>query len=275
MSLAEFGLVGMITTVAVFAQIALDMGFGAALIQKDHVTEKQMSSLYWLNIITGLALFALLFFSSPLIADFYRREELVYLIRVLAVMFLIAPIGQQYQYMLQKALAFNTLSKIEIFSNVLSFVYLAAAVFYTDPILAYVISQVLLQSSKGILYWMACRKTWRPSFVFDLKGMRGFFSFGAFQLSSRLVNRLGANIDMILIGSFIGAEALGIYNLAYQIVTLPVLKINPIITRVAFPVFAKNKHENSAIREGFLNMTKMLALISFPLLLGLVSVSDA
>lgn len=133
MSLAEFGLVGMITTVVVFAQIALDMGFGAALIQKDHVTEKQMSSLYWLNIITGLALFALLFFSSPLIADFYRREELVYLIRVLAVMFLIAPIGQQYQYMLQKALAFNTLSKIEIFSNVLSFVYLAAAVFYTGP----------------------------------------------------------------------------------------------------------------------------------------------
>ncbi len=111
--------------------------------------------------------------------------------------------------------------------------------------------------------------------VFDLKGMKGFFSFGAFQLSSRLVNRLGANIDMILIGSFIGAEALGIYNLAYQIVTLPVLKINPIITRVAFPVFAKNKHENSVIREGFLNMTKILALISFPLLLGLVSVSDA
>lgn len=89
------------------------------------------------------------------------------------------------------------------------------------------------------------------------------------------MNRLGANIDMILIGSFIGAEALGIYNLAYQIVTLPVLKINPIITRVAFPVFAKNKHENSVIREGFLNMTKILALISFPLLLGLVSVSDA
>ncbi len=76
MSLAEFGLVGMITTVVVFAQIALDMGFGAALIQKDHVTDKQMSSLYWLNIITGLALFALLFFSSPLIADFIGGRSL-------------------------------------------------------------------------------------------------------------------------------------------------------------------------------------------------------
>ncbi|MBT2572885.1 MOP flippase family protein [Bacillus sp. ISL-51] len=275
MSLSEFGLVGMITTVVVFAQIALDMGFGAALIQKDHVTERQLSSLYWMNIATGIVLFALLFFSSPFIADFYRREELTHLIRVLAIMFLIAPIGQQYQYMLQKALAFNALSKIEIFANMLSFVYLAVSVFYMDPILAYVISQVLLQSSKGLLYWASYRETWSPSLVFDLRGMKGFFSFGAFQLSSRLVNRLGANIDMILIGGFMGAEALGIYNLAYQIVTLPVLKINPIITRVAFPVFAKNKHENSVLREGFLNMTKMLALVSFPLLLGLVSVSDA
>ncbi|MCI4167727.1 teichuronic acid biosynthesis protein TuaB [Bacillus spizizenii] len=275
MTLTEFGLVGMITTVTVFAQIVLDMGFGAALIQRDDATERQMSTLYWLNIMTGVLLFVLLYVSSPVIAGFYQREELVFLIRILAIMFLVAPIGQQYQYMLQKQLHFNTLSKIEIFSNVLSFGYLAVAVFMMDAILAYVISQVLLQSSKGILYWAVYRKKWHPAFVFDLRGMKAFFSFGAFQLSSRLVNRLGANIDMILIGRFIGAEALGIYNLAYQIVTIPVLKINPIVTRVAFPVFAKNKYENSVIREGFLNMTKMLALVSFPLLIGLVSVSDA
>ncbi|MFO3789822.1 teichuronic acid biosynthesis protein TuaB [Bacillus mojavensis] len=275
MTLTEFGLVGMITTVTIFAQIVLDMGFGAALIQRDDATERQLSTLYWLNIMTGILLFVLLYVSSPVIAEFYQREELVFLIRILGIMFLVAPIGQQYQYMLQKELQFNTLSKIEIFSNALSFGYLAIAVFMMDAILAYVISQVLLQSSKGILFWAVYQKKWRPSFVFDLRGMKEFFSFGAFQLSSRLVNRLGANIDMILIGRFIGAEALGIYNLAYQIVTIPVLKINPIVTRVAFPIFAKKKYENSVIREGFLNMTKMLALVSFPLLIGLVSVSDA
>ncbi|QUF64924.1 teichuronic acid biosynthesis protein TuaB [Bacillus atrophaeus] len=275
MTLTEFGLVGMITTVAVFAQIVLDMGFGAALIQRDDATKRQMSTLYWLNIMTGLLLFVILYLCSPVIAGFYQREELTFLIRILAIMFVIAPVGQQYQYMLQKHLQFNTLSKIEIVSNVAAFGYLVISVFMMDAILAYVISQVILQSCKGILFWAVYRKKWRPSFVFDLRGMGDFFSFGAFQLSSRLVNRLGSNIDMILIGRFIGAEALGIYNLAYQIVTMPVLKINPIITRVAFPVFAKNKHENSVIREGFLNMTKMLALVSFPLLIGLVSVSDA
>lgn len=91
MTLTEFGLVGMITTVTVFAQIVLDMGFGAALIQRDDATERQLSTLYWLNIMTGVLLFVLLYVSSPVIAGFYQREELVFLVRILAIMFLIAP----------------------------------------------------------------------------------------------------------------------------------------------------------------------------------------
>lgn len=107
-----------------------------------------------------------------------------------------------------------------------------------------------------------------------MKDCKEFFSFGVYQLLSRLVNRLGSNIDMLLIGRFIGMEALGIYNLVYQIVTIPVLKLNPIITRVAFPVFAMDKNNNQALETGYLYMTKLLAIVSFPLLLGLLSVAD-
>lgn len=274
MTIAEFGLVGMLTTVTIFTQIVLDMGFGAALIQKENISERQLSTLYWLNILTGILLFIGLFFLSPFIADFYQRDELVFLVRILAVMFLIAPVGQQYQYMLQKDLKFNVLSKIEAGVTVLSFVLLLVLVFLMNPIVAYALSQVFLNSVKGIMFFAVYLKKWRPSLVFALGEVKEFFSFGAFQLASRLVNRLGANIDMILIGRFLGAEALGIYNLAYQIITIPVLKINPIVTRVAFPVFSKNQGNNQTLREGFLNMTKLLSLISFPLLIGLMTVSD-
>jgi teichuronic acid exporter len=71
-----------------------------------------------------------------------------------------------------------------------------------------------------------------------------------------------------------GVEALGIYNLAYQIVTIPVLKINPIITRVAFPVFSKNHQNQVLLTDGFLHMTKLLSLVSFPILMGLTAVSN-
>ncbi|PAC81939.1 MOP flippase family protein [Bacillus pumilus] len=275
MSLKEFGLVGMITTVTIFTQILLDLGIGAAIIQKEQTTERQLSTLYWINLLTGIVLFCLLILVSPMIAAFYNRPELEGLLKLLSIMFLIAPIGQQYQYMMQKDLAFKTLSTIEAIATMISLFVLLVLAFFINPIVAYVISQVLLQSGKGLMYAAAYWQKWRPAPVFALGEVKEFFSFGAFQLASRLVNRAGSNIDMILIGRFLGAEALGIYSLAYQIVTIPVLKINPIVTRVAFPVFAKSQRDHSMLREGFLSMTNMLALISFPLLIGLAAVSDS
>ncbi|WP_286230757.1 teichuronic acid biosynthesis protein TuaB [Neobacillus mesonae] len=274
MSITEFGLVGMITTIVVFAQIVLDLGLGSAVVQKEKVSERVLSTLFWLNMAVGAVMFFLLSFLSPLLAAYFHRNELVELIRLLAVMFIIAPIGQQYQYILQKELRFNQLGVIEAVSTLVSFITLAILIFMISPIYAYVISQVVLNSLKGILYFISYQQKWRPQFVFDLRECKEYMAFGAYQLASRLVNRFASNIDVILIGRFMGAEALGIYNLAYQIVTIPVLKINPIITRVAFPVFSKNKQSHTALSEGFLHMTKLLSLVSFPILMGLTAISN-
>jgi teichuronic acid exporter len=273
MSVSEFGLVGMITTIVIFSQILLDLGFGSAVIQKEHVSARVLSTLFWINMLVGIGLFVLLFLTSPLIAMYFQRSELIELIRVLAVMFLIAPVGQQCQYLLQKELRFNLLGAIEVITTLISFITLIILIFTIRPIYAFVISQVVLNSLKGIVYFMCYQRKWRPSLVFDLPECKEYMAFGAYQLASRLVNRIGSNLDVILIGRYMGAEALGIYNLAYQIVTIPVLKINPIITRVAFPVFSKSQHNQAALTDGFLHMTKLLSLVSFPILMGLTAVS--
>ncbi|MBM7690809.1 teichuronic acid exporter [Peribacillus deserti] len=274
MSVSQFGLVGMLTTIMVFAQILLDAGFGSAVIQKEKISKPMLSTLFWLNVMVGCSLFILLFCTSGMIAGFFHRSELSELIKILAVLFLAAPVGQQSQYLLQKDLRFNHLGKIEMASSFVSFLLLVILTFVMNPIYAFVISQVVLYGLKSILYFVSYARTWRPGMVFELKECREILSFGAFQLSSRLVNRIGSNIDVILIGRFMGAEALGIYNLVYQIVTIPVLRINPIMTRVAFPVFSKNQHSHSALNEGFLHMTKLLSLITFPMLMGLTAVAN-
>lgn len=274
MGVAEFGLVGMITTIVIFAQILLDLGFGSAVIQKEHVTNRMLSTLFWINMLVGLILFVFLITASPLIAGFFHEEKLTDLIRLLAVMFLVAPLGQQSQYMLQKGLRFNELAFVEMIATLLSFLTLIGLFIFISPIYAYVVSQVLLYGLKGVLYFVVYQKTWRPGFMFHLAECREILSFGGFQLASRLVNRIGSNLDVILIGRFMGAEALGIYHLAFQIVTIPVLKINPILTRVAFPLFSKNQHDHASLKDGFLHMTKLLGLVTFPLLMGLVAVAN-
>lgn len=269
-------MIGMLTTITIFAQIFVELGLGAAVIQKHHATARQLSTLFWINILLGILICLFMQAASPIIADYFQTKELEGKIRLLSILFLIAPIGQQSQYLMQRDLSFQLLGKVETISTIFSFSLLIGLLFLTkqNPVNVYVWSQVSLYSLKGILYYICYLPKWKPSFVLDIKDCKEFFSFGIYQLLSRLVNRLGSNIDMLLIGRFIGMEALGLYNLVYQIVTIPVLKLNPIITRVAFPVFAKDKNNNQALETGYLHMTKLLAIVSFPLLLGLYSVSD-
>lgn len=276
MSAKEFGMIGMLTTITIFAQIFVELGLGAAVIQKHHATDRQLSTLFWINVLLGIFICFLMQAASPMIADYFQTKELEGKVRLLSIVFLIAPIGQQSQYLMQRDLSFKTLGKIETLSNVFSFSLLIGLLLFIkqNPINAYVWSQVCLYSLKGILFYICYSPKWRPSFVLDIKDCKEFFSFGVYQLLSRLVNRLGSNMDMLLIGRFMGMEALGIYNLVYQIITIPVLKLNPIITRVAFPVFAKDKNNNRALESGYLYMTKLLAIVSFPLLLGLYAVAD-
>jgi teichuronic acid exporter len=66
-----------------------------------------------------------------------------------------------------------------------------------------------------------------------------------------------------------GAHALGIYTIAYQLVVVPQVRLNPVLTRVAFPIFALRQGDNAVIRRGFLELTRLISMVTFPLMMGL------
>lgn len=274
LSPTDFGLMGMLMVVIVFSQVFMDMGISSALVYKQDVTKKQLSSLYWLNIFAGIIVFISIIGFSPLIAAFYKEPRLTELLMYVGLIFLISPIGQQFQFLLQKELRFNQLAKVEVLSVVIGSVTAVVLAVMNFGVWALVWGQILTAVVKACLFFFIGWKNWRPRFHFKYKDLQGFLSFGLFQMGSRTVNYFASNIDYLLIGRFLGTEALGIYTLAYQLIVIPVTKINPIITKVAFPVFSLNQNDNSQIVKGFLQMTKMLAIVSFPILVGLMATSE-
>jgi O-antigen/teichoic acid export membrane protein len=88
-------------------------------------------------------------------------------------------------------------------------------------------------------------------------------------MGERSINYLYSSVDYLLIGRFLGADALGAYYIAYQLAVRPLLKVNPVLTRVAFPVFAKKQQDDAALRRGFAELVRLVAFVAFPLLVGL------
>jgi lipopolysaccharide exporter len=114
---------------------------------------------------------------------------------------------------------------------------------------------------------------WKPCWHFYSQDLKRYISFGLYQMGERTVNYFNSNLDYILIGSLLGAKSLGYYTLAYNLVLKPSSIINPILTRVAFPIFAKVQKDAGRLKRGYLKVLQLLSLINFPIMAGLAVVA--
>lgn len=273
LSPADFGLMGMIMVVMGFSQAFADMGISNAIIHRQDATRNQLSSLYWLNILAGVVVFFMVCLATPLVAAFYREPRLSNLLYLTAIIFLITPLGQQAQIILQKNLKFDGLAKIEVVSAIATSTISIGAAFAQLGVYSLIIGQLAGTISRvGLLCWLG-RRDWRPSLHFSKRDLNGYVRFGLYQMGERTVNFLSANMDYLIIGRFLGSTALGFYTLAYQLVTFPVARVNPVITKVMFPIFSKIQNDNENLRKGYGKVINYIALISFPMMMGMLIVA--
>ena len=273
LSPSDFGLMGMIMVVIGFAQAFADMGISNAIIHRQDATRNQLSSLYWLNIIAGIIVFFIVCASAPLIVGFYHEPRLHKLLYLTAVIFLIIPFGQQFQILLQKEFRFNELAKIEIAASIVNSAIAIVLAFSGFGVYSLIWGQLVGTSTKVLILLNVGRRNWRPGFHFSKQDLRGYLNFGLFQMGEKAVNYLSANVDYIIIGRFLGPASLGFYTLAYQIVIFPLTKINPIITRVAFPAFSRIQDDNLRMRRGYCKAIRYISMLSFPMLTGMIVVA--
>jgi lipopolysaccharide exporter len=273
LSPVDFGLMGMAMVVIGLAQAYTDLGISGAIIHRQDTTKEQLSSLYWLNILTGFVAFSLVWLCVPLIVLMFREPRLLPILQVVAVVFIIAPAGKQFEILLQKELKFDVLGKLDVVASLVGFVVAIASAVFGFGVWALVHSLVVTVSLRAIFLfgigWTRCR----PHFHFRRSDLRGFLAFGLYQLGERTVNYTSERLDQLLIGTMLGAQALGFYNFAFNLTANPIWRINPIITRVAFPVFAKIQHDTEGLRKGYIRLIRVLTTINAPLLFGLAAVA--
>lgn len=273
LSPSDFGLMGMIMVVIGFARVFADMGISNAIIHRQNVTKEELSSLYWLNILAGITVFFIICASAPIIVAFYHESRLKDLVYLAALVFLITPIGQQFQILLQKELHFKQLAKIEIVCSVTNSLITIILAVGGMGVYSLVWGQLAGTSIRVVqLFYVGCKK-WKPGWYFSWKGIKGYISFGLYQMGERTINYFNSNLDYLLIGSLLGATSLGYYTLAYNLIIRPSLMINPIITRVAFPVFSKVQNDLSKLKKGYLKVLELLSSANFPLMIGLAVVA--
>ncbi len=270
----DFGLMGMVLTVVVFGQAMGDAGISNAIIHYQDATKRELSSLDCLNVFAGVVVFAIVWSSIPLVVQFYDEPRLTPLLKLVSLVFVITPLGQQFQVLHEKELLFRRISLIEMVSSITALTVGVTCALRAQGVHSLVWALLSHAVMRAFLLCAAGWKIWRPSLRFRWGECRRFLRFGLFQMGERFLNQLGSQMDRVILGAMLGARSLGFYYVAHNLSLRPFQIINPIVTRVAFPVFARIQARDDQLRSGYLQMMELISAVLIPLYTVLIVLAE-
>lgn len=268
----DFGLVGMAVVVIGFVAIFKDLGTSAAIIQQKNLSEELLSSIFWVNVVFGVLAMAVLFVLSPLAAIFYNEQRVIPLLRVLSLTFFISGFSILQQAILERDLAFNKLAKLEIIATLLGSMVGIGLAILGYGVWSLVYQSLAIATMTTVLLW--AYSAWRPRFIFHWIEVKSVSSYSLNLTGFNIFNYFARNADYLLIGRFLGAQNLGYYTLAYNLMLLPLQNISAIIGRVMFPAYSRIQDDNAIFRNVYLKVACTIALITFPMMIGLWALAE-
>ncbi|MEQ8241286.1 MAG: lipopolysaccharide biosynthesis protein [Cyclobacteriaceae bacterium] len=258
----EFGTIALILVFSGFATILIDSGLSSAVVQFKEFNDEQLSTIFWCNLALGTVVTGLFMIMAKPIATFYNDPSISTYTIVLSFIFTLSSLSLVQSSLLSRNFQFKKLTWISLISTVLSGLLAIALAVSNYEIWSLIWQRLAYTLVNLILLWFY--STWRPTFSFDWNILKKAWGFSSNLLYLSSFNYWTKNTDNLLIGKFIGAEALGYYNRAYMLMKLPSNLVNTIITKVAFPIFSKYKDDLNIIRNSFLNISYVLFLVSIP-----------
>ena len=85
-----YGIIAIVNIFIALANVFVTSSFGNSLIQKKDADDLDFSSVFYLNIVLGLLLYACVFFMAPYIASFYDMKILSPVLRVMGLRLIVA-----------------------------------------------------------------------------------------------------------------------------------------------------------------------------------------
>jgi PST family polysaccharide transporter len=266
-----FGLVGMSTVVTGFALMFSNLGLSEGLIQKKDLSHREQSSVFWFQVVLGCVIGGIVFAVAPAAAIFFKEPILKGLIRLACLSFLINPVSAVHATMLRKEMRFKETVVIGILRKAAGGAAGIALAVTGMGVWSLVIGELTGALFAVLLYWTAWK--WRPSLVLSFREIRELLRFGVNLAGFNIFNYFASNLDYILVARFFGAEALGCYRLAYNIMLMPLMRISSVVGQVMFPALARVKGEMARMQQGYTVAVKYISIAAFPAMLGLMVVS--
>lgn len=259
----EFGLVAMVTVFTGVYNLFTTVGLSSAAVQRATITEEQISTLFWINILAGIILGIATLLTAPILVSFYHEPRLFWVTVTLAAGFIFNAAGVQHTAILQRHMRFVALSVIDIVSTAISAAVGITMAFAGFSYWALVVMTVTYPAVSTIGKWYA--SAWSPGRPHHDAGIRSMLVFGGTITLNNLVVYCAYNLEKVLLGRFWGADALGLYGRAYYLINIPTESLNTTVGTVAFSALSRVQEDLKLLKNYFLKGYSLVISMTMPI----------
>lgn len=257
----DYGLIAMVTTVTGFLRIFGDAGLTTVTVQREGITDAQVSNLFWVNLLVAGVTTVLFAASAPLIAWFYGEPQLIPITIWLAPTFLMAGLTAQHAALLQRQMRFGAKAIIEVTSILGSLVVGVVMAWLRYGYWALVGIQISQAAIMMVMTWVAVG--WMPRLPARRSNILSMIEFGAHLTLTSFIYSITRGADSLLIGRVYGTVPLGIYTRAGALLNRPMDQVLSPMHSVFVPVFSRLQTDVTRYRRAYLQLFESIALTSF------------
>lgn len=257
----DFGLVGMVLGVTAIVGVFKELGLSTATVQRDTITQQQVSNLFWINVGFSGVLSCISAALAPLMASFYHDLRVTNIMLALSVTFLLTGSTVQHQALLTRQMRFQSLALIDVTSIAFGFTSACFLAWLGIGYWALVAQQISTVVCSLAMTWLI--SGWRPHMPTRNSGVRPLVKFGAHLSFADFIAQFAVNTDSILLGRFYGAVPLGLYTRAQVLLARPIQQVVAPINSVLIPVLSRLQTDPDRYRRSYMQAYGGLALAVF------------
>lgn len=272
LSPAEYGLIGMLAIFFEIADTFIMAGFSEALIRKNEPSAKDYSTVFIVNVATGVFFYTLLCALAPGISWFFNEQQLTPVIWVMGSTIVINALSMVARVPLTKNMDFKALATISVGANIISGAVAIILAFKGYGVWSLVWRNVVNAiASTAMVYIFS-----RPSFglQFSRASFKEIFGFGSRLLASRLFLELYNNLYYLLIGKFFSARELGLFTRANGYKDMFSRTLHNVIQSVSFPALSEIKDDDVRLKNAYRKLVQATTYLTAIMMFGLAAAAD-
>ena len=268
----DYGLIGIITIFTAVCTALINGGFTNALIRKKDVTDDDYNTAFIVNFGMSLLLYAIIYFCSPFIADFFGRNELVSLTRVSSIGIIIGALAIVQQTRLTKRIDFKTQTKITFIASISSGVIGIVMALLGCGVWSLVAQQLSSQFLRTLFLWFF--NHWIPILSFSKNSFINLFGFGWKIMVSGVLDTVWKELYQVVVGRFYSPATLGQYTRAKQFAQLFSSNLTAVVQRVTFPVLSNIQDDKQRMVSAYRRIIKITMFITTVSMFSLGAISE-